>query len=91
MVALLPKLSKAGISPKGKLNRKDIKKILRNMLIFITPTLVLYLAQLQGVLGDNITLTLADLIPSTYVIGAFERYLISTVIDYLTKLNDGTK
>jgi len=63
MVALLPKLSKAGISPKGKLNRKDIKKILRNMLIFITPTLVLYLAQLQGVLGDNITLTLADLIP----------------------------
>jgi len=91
MVALLPKLSKAGISPKGKLNRKDIKKILRNMLIFITPTLVLYLAQLQGVLGDNITLTLADLIPSTYVIGAFEGYLISTVIDYLTKLNDGTK
>jgi len=88
---ILPRLTEAEISPKGTLNIVDIKNILRNMLVFLTPTIILYLSQLTGALSNHTTLVASDLIPSAFVIGAFEGYLISTVIDYLKKLNTGTK
>jgi hypothetical protein len=87
--SILPRFTESDISPKGALNIEDLRKILRNMLVFLTPTILLYLAQLTGALSAHLTLNLADLIPSTFVIGAFEGYVISTVIDYLKKLNAG--
>lgn len=86
---VLPTFTTANISPKGSLNVDDLRKILRNMLVFLTPTILLYGAQLTGALGDHMILRIADLIPSAFVIGAFEGYVISTVIDYLKKLNSG--
>lgn len=88
---ILPKFTEAEVSKKGFLNIEDLKKMVRNMLVFLTPSILLYGAQLLGSLNDHILLSLNDLIPSPYVIGAFQGYLISTVLDYLKKLNDGGK
>ena len=88
---IIPSFSEAKVSPKGKLNAADLNKIAKNMLIFLTPTLMLYGAQLLGILEQNTVLSLKDLVPSAFVIGAFEGYLISTALDYLKKLNDGKK
>lgn len=87
-VSLLPKYTNADLSKKGFLNTEDIEKIVKNMLIFLTPTLVLYGSQLMVTLGSH-TLSLSDLVPSQTVIGAFQGYIISTALDYLKKLNDG--
>ena len=85
---VLPEFSEAKVAPKGTLNKEDINKIFKNMLVFFTPTLMLYGAQLLGGLNDHTVLEISDLIPSSYVIGAFEGYVISTALDYLKKLND---
>ena len=90
-LAVLPKFTEAKLSKKGFLNSQDLLKMGRNALVFLTPTLLLYLGQLSGVLSEGVTLTLIDLIPSAFVIGAFEAYIISTAIDYLKKLNDGSQ
>lgn len=86
---ILPEFSEAKVAPKGKLNSDDVKRIFKNMLVFLTPTIFLYAAQLTGALKEHTALFLVDLLPSAYVIGAFEGYLISTGLDYLRKLNDG--
>jgi len=87
---ILPQFTEAEVSRKGFLNIEDLKKMVKNMLVFLTPTIVLYGAQLLGTLNDHV-LSLSDLTPSTYVVGAFQGYLISTFLDYLKKLNDGSK
>lgn len=86
---VLPEFSEAKISPKGKLNAEDLKKMGRNALIFLTPTITLYAAQLLGALNAHGVLVLSDIAPGAGVIGAFQGYLISTVLDYLKKLNNG--
>lgn len=86
---VLPKFTEAKTSKKGFLNKEDLKKMLRNALVFLTPTILLYASQLTGALSDHGVLIAKDLIPSAFVIGAFEGYLISTAIDYLKKLNNG--
>ena len=91
LLKVLPELSEAKIAPKGKLNAEDLKKMGRNMLIFLTPTFMLYGGQLIGAINDHTVLSLTDLVPSAFVVGAFEGYLISTLLDYLKKLNDGPK
>lgn len=88
-IAILPKYTDAKLSKKGFLNKDDLKRIGKNMLVFLTPTITLYLAQLTGALSDHTALTYLDLIPSSFVIGAFQAYIISTILDYLKKLNDG--
>lgn len=89
MPKILPAFSEAKISPRGKLNAEDLQKMWKNALIFLTPTITLYAAQLIASLNAHTILGLFDLIPNSFVIGAFEGYLISTGLDYLKKLNDG--
>jgi hypothetical protein len=91
MPKILPKYTDAKLSKAGWINKEDLKKIGKNALVFLTPTLTLYGAQLLGALNTSTILSLKDLIPSPYVIGAFEGYLIATFLDYLKKLNDGGK
>lgn len=86
---VIPEFSSAKVAPKGALNLEDINKMVKNALVFFTPTIVLYGAQLLGELNKVGVLHLTDLIPSTYVVGAFQGYIISTALDYLKKLNDG--
>ena len=91
LLKVLPQFTEAKNSKAGFLNQEDLHKLCKNMLIFLTPTLVLYGGQLLGSLNSHTVLSLADLIPSSFVIGAFEGYLISTFMDYLKKLNAGGK
>jgi len=86
---VLPQYTEDKVSKKGFLNKEDLQKLLKNMLVFLTPTFILYGSQLLGSLNDSTILALKDFIPSRFVIGAFEGYVISTAIDYLKKLNDG--
>lgn len=86
---ILPEFSEAKVAPKGKLNTEDLKKMGKNALIFLTPSITLYAAQLLAALNAHTILSFADLIPNDYVIGAFQGYIISTGLDYLKKLNDG--
>jgi hypothetical protein len=86
---IIPEFSEAKVAPKGKLNIEDVNRMIRNALIFFTPTLVLYSAQLLGSLNDHTVLNFSDMVPSPYVVGAFQGYIISTFLDYLKKLNDG--
>lgn len=89
-IKVLPKYTEAKVSKVGFLNASDWKNIGVNALIFLTPTITLYGAQLLGVLNDR-NLALSDLLPSAYVVGAFEGYVISTGLDYLKKLNNVRK
>lgn len=87
-IKIVPQITESKVSAKGFINKEDIQRLVRNALIFLTPTIVLYATQLGGALSDHISLTLKDITPSAYVIGAFEGYVISTFLDYLKKLNN---
>ena len=88
-IAVVPKFTEADVSKKGFINKEDLHKLGRNLLIFLIPTILLYAGQLTFALTDHTALTPQDLIPSAQVIGAFEGYIIAAVLDYLKKLNNG--
>lgn len=90
-VSVLPKFTEAKTSKRGFLNKEDLHNLLKNALVFLTPTITLYTVQLVSALNDHTALRLSDLVPSLVVIGAFEGHVIATFIDYLKKLNDGGK
>jgi hypothetical protein len=83
-------ISKAKVSPKGKFNKEDLKKMVSNAIVFIAPALVIYLAQVQGVL-DSGSFEFSDLLPSRLTQGAVWSWFMSTVIDAIKKLSDGPK
>ncbi len=83
--------SEAKISPKGTVNTKDLKKILRDTLIFFGAPILMYLSQLMGTLNVNKVLLLPDFIPTILTIGAMEGWLIGIAINFFLKFQDGTK
>ena len=84
---VIPHFTEAKVSKSGFLNKEDLKKMLKNGLVFFVPVVLLYGAQLTGAMTDHTILKLTDFIPSSFVIGAFEAHIIGTVLDYLKKLN----
>lgn len=84
---VIPEFSEARVSPKGKLNKADIDKIRRNMLKFLIPAILIYLGQVVLASSDNIV-TLQDFIPTSFTMGGIVYYIASTLMDYLTKLNN---
>ena len=82
--------SKAKVSPTGKVNKNDLQKWVRNLLVFLIPLVVVYLLQLSGVL-QNKALEIKDLIPSQATQGAIELYAVNAVLDLLRKFRDGKK
>ena len=78
--------SKDKVSPKWKWNIADLQKMGKNALIFISPAILIYLAQVQGSL-DN--LTWSSLVPNQMTIGAIWAWLLGIIVDGLRKLSDG--
>ncbi len=85
--SIIPHLTTDSVSPSGTLNIDDIKKMVRNAIIFFVPVILLYGAQLTGALSNHMVLNMKDIVPSAFVIGAFEAHIIGTALDYLRKLN----
>lgn len=81
----------AKISPEGKLNVTDLRKIFRDTLIFFAAPILMYLAQLSGTLALNKIILFPDLVPTLLTIGALEGWAIGIVINFILKLQDGTK
>lgn len=79
------------ISPEGRVNEKDLKKIARDTLIFFAAPLLMYLGQLSGTLSQNGFLTGTDLLPTLITIGAIQTWLLGIGINFLLKLQDGRK
>ena len=71
--------SEAKISPKGKLNTADLKKLGLNLLKFVAPTLGVFFNLLaQGVPFEK-----------AWVVAALGIY--QAISDFFSKLNDGSK
>jgi hypothetical protein len=84
--------SKAKVSPEGKLNKADISKWLRNLLVFLAPVFIIYLMQVQGLLAqEGHTFSVSDFIPSVFTRGAMTLYVVNGLIDILRKFLDGSK
>lgn len=83
--------SEAKVSPVGKVNDKDLKKIARDTAIFFAAPALIYLAQVQGTLAQNSIVLLPDLIPNSYTIGAIQGWVVSIAINFFLKLSDGKK
>ena len=84
--------SKAKISPKGTVNKKDIKRWLNNLLVFVAPVALIYLMQVQGALSqEGHFFTGKDFIPSSFTQGAMVLYTINSLIDIIRKFRDGSK
>lgn len=83
--------SESKISPVGKVNEKDLKKILRDTLVFFAAPIVMYLGQLSGSLSQNGVILLTDFVPSLMTIGAVEGWALGIAINFFLKLSDGGK
>lgn len=83
--------TEAKVSPVGKLNKKDIKKVLRDTAIFFAAPALMYLGQIQGTLAQNQLVLAHELIPNLVTIGAIEGWAIGIAINFFLKLNDGSK
>lgn len=82
--------TEAKISPKGKINKEDLKRWGHNLVVFLAPLGVIYLLQLSSVL-QNGALTLQSLVPTAVTQGALELYVVNGLLDLLRKFNDAKK
>lgn len=82
--------SKAKVSPAGKLNKADIQRWLKNLLVFLAPLAIMYLLQLSGSLQNGV-LTWESLIPTTTTLGAIQLYVVNGLLDLLRKFTDASK
>ena len=74
-------------SKKYSLNSADFGHWIKNALLFLAPVGVIYLAFVQGNLGDGISIS--DFVPDAIVMGAVILYAINTVLDLLRKFLAG--
>ncbi len=81
----------AKVSPPGKVNKADLKKIARDTAIFFAAPILVYFGQLSGVLAQNKVIVWPDLVPSIGTIGAIEGWAIGIAINFFLKLRDGSK
>lgn len=79
------------VSPVGKVNKADLKKIGRDTIIFFAAPTLMYVAQLSGTLSNNGVILMADLTPTLVTIGAIQGWLIGIVINFILKLQNGSK
>lgn len=89
----LPKVyTNKKVSPVGQVNKKDIKKIARDALIFFAAPILIYLFQLQGTLdATGFIVKFVDLVPTPQTIGAIEGWAFGVLINTFLKFRDGTK
>lgn len=83
--------TQAKVSPIGKINPADLRKITRDTIVFFAAPSLMYLAQIQGILAKNSILLWNDFIPNQVTIGAIEGWAIGIAINFFLKFNDGSK
>ncbi len=87
----MPLFTTAKVSPEGSVNKADLRKITRDALIFFAAPLLIYFSQISGTLAQNGIVLFHDLIPTLLTIGAIEGWAIGIAVNFLLKLNDGSK
>ncbi len=80
--------SEAKISPVGTVNSQDLRQVLKNMVVFLAPLIVLYGLQLNGVL-QNRPLGFEDLMPTTTTWGGIQLYVLNALMDLIKKFSKG--
>lgn len=81
----------AKVSPQGQVNKADLKKIMRDTVIFFAAPILTYVGQLSGTLANNGVILVPDLVPTLLTIGAIQGWAIGIVVNFFLKFNDGTK
>ena len=79
--------SEAKVSPAGTVNKKDLKQVFHNMVVFLIPLVLVYLLQINGVLQDR-ALALEDLMPTAATYGAIQLYVVNALMDLLRKFQN---
>lgn len=79
------------VSPKGKINKRDLKKIARDTVIFFAPACLVYLGQLQGDLARSGTLALMDLVPSSVTLGAIYGWGLGIAINFFLRFQSSSE
>lgn len=77
------------VSPAGKVNIEDIKKIAKYTAIFFAAPILIYLAQLTGTLSQNGVLFGSDFLPNVQTVGAIEGWGVGILVNFFLKLRDG--
>lgn len=83
--------TEAKVSPVGKVNAADLKKIALNTAQFFSAPALIYFAQLMGTLNTNHFLLIPDFIPGLMTVGAIEAWAIGIAVNFFLKFNDGKK
>lgn len=86
---VVPKFTDAKTSKVGFVNKEDIKKIIRDTIIFFAAPLLMYAGQLSSTLALKHIILGPDFVPNLTTIGTIEGWAIGIVINYLLKLNNG--
>ena len=81
----------AKISPPGKLNERDVKKIWMDTLRFFSAPIVMYLLQVQGTLMSSGGLQFNDLVPSAITLGSIYGWGLGILLNVFLKFRDGSK
>lgn len=69
------------------LNRVDIQKWRKNLLLFLAPVLIVYLVSVVGLIQQANTVKVTDFIPTQFTWGGIALYFLNSIIDYLKKLS----
>lgn len=78
------------VSPRWSVNKADLERWGKNLLVFLAPLAVIYLLQVYSVLQSR-ALLLNDLVPSQVTQGALELYIVNALLDLFRKFTDSKK
>lgn len=79
----------AKISPQGKVNAEDLKRVANQALIFFAAPILIYFGQLSGTLAQHGVVLPKDFVPTLMTVGAIEGWFVGIVINFFLKLNNG--
>jgi hypothetical protein len=74
-------------SLKGEFNQADLEKWGHNLVVFLTPVFVIYLASIAGRLGTGFSLS--DFVPNGLDVGAMALYVVNAGLDFFRKVQAG--
>lgn len=78
--------SKAIISGKNELVKLDVMQWGKNLRKFIAPLGVIYVTSVIGIVSQEAhNISIQDLIPSTFVMGAMSLYILNSLLDLFNK------
>lgn len=72
---------------KVMLNKSDVGKWKKNLIVFLAPVGVVYIVAVVGAINAaNGAVALKDFIPTPFTMGAMTLYVLNSALDYLKKL-----